>query len=90
MLRVNVRRTAALAAALLLLGGLAAWRLPRRAPRAEAATMRDPAIADPARPWGRLGALSIRRGESVLYVGVVWVRRALNSPKRWIPARAVR
>jgi hypothetical protein len=37
---------------------------------------------------GRLSALSVLHSQSVLYGAFVWDRRALNSPKRWLPARA--
>ena len=42
-----------------------------------------------ARP-GQLRALSILHSESFSYGAFVWARRALNSPKRRFPARAVR
>jgi hypothetical protein len=42
-----------------------------------------------ARP-GRLGALSVSRGKSVLYGAFVWARGAFNNPNRRFPTRAVR
>jgi hypothetical protein len=40
-----------------------------------------------ARP-AHLSGLSVVHSESVFYGAFVWVRRALNSQKRWFPARA--
>jgi hypothetical protein len=44
------------------------------------------AITVRARP-GRLSGLSISHSRSVLHGAFVWARGALNSPKRWFPAR---
>ena len=38
---------------------------------------------------GRVRAISVFHRKSFLYDGFVWVHRALNSQKRWFPARAV-
>jgi hypothetical protein len=38
---------------------------------------------------GRLSALSASYSKSFLYGALIWARRALNSAKRWSPARAV-
>ena len=37
---------------------------------------------------GQLRALGVSNSKSALYGAFVWARGALNSPKRWIPARA--
>ena len=40
-------------------------------------------------PTRRLSALSVYLCKSDFYGAFVWARRALNSQKRWFPARAV-
>jgi hypothetical protein len=42
----------------------------------------------PGPPGGRLSALSVFLCKSGFYGAFVWARRALNSQKRWFPARA--
>jgi hypothetical protein len=72
--------------------GWASTRPPRPGRRGGAsrlATATRPPTAPVRAILGRLSAISVLLCESVLYGAFVWARRALNSRKRWFPARAV-